>query len=195
MINYTEYNIKAEQSNFTPVEPFLPGLGKSFEFRVVFHHSCYFSWADWDFDKDWKDVNKLIMRTLAYTPNNHLSYGAGFMPANIENEILVTAYTNYPGTDFQTARDKSLSIPTYESLQGATPFVGRVIRKRKSVQYYFEHGKRKLEMVEHKFKMPRFLPWVGRWTGTYMGGANNAPGEYGGKASQNMKLWLWYKTI
>jgi len=200
MSGWIEYNIRAGERNFSPMEPFWPGLARQFEFWVAFHHSCYYSKEDWtlDYDMDWHDVNKLAMLTLAYTPNNHLSYGAGFMPGNISREILVTPYTNYPGSNFVTRRTDSLPVQTAGSLEEAQAaekvLYGRVTRNSRAVHYTFERGEARLE-TSHPFRTPWYMPWVSRRAGTWMGGKNNAPGPYGGKASQDMKLWLEFNTI
>lgn len=77
----TEYTIQPGQQNFSPPDPLGLTTRRGFRFRVAFHHSCYYSFQDWELDRDWFDVNKLTMLTLFYTPNNHLAYGAGFMPS------------------------------------------------------------------------------------------------------------------
>ena len=198
-MKWIEYNIRKGEKNFTPSEPWLPGLAKGFEFWVAFHHSCYFSWADREFDGDWKDVMKLRMLTLAYTPNNHLSYGAGFMPANGFGYILTTPYTNYPGTDFQTRREDSVKVKTVGTLpeaqlEAGSMAYGRVTRNSRKVFYHFECGNEELN-VSHDFRLKWWQPWISRLTGTWAGGANNSPGRYGGEASQDMKLWLNFNTI
>ena len=194
MSDWTEYTISAGERNFSPMEPFWPGLAREFEFWAAFHHSCYFSYLDdWQGDRDWFDVNKLAMLTLAYTPNNHLAYGAGFMPGNISREILVTPYTNYPGSNFVTRRTDSLPVQTSGSLEEAQAdgkvLYGRVTRNSRQVYYGFSIAGRRME-VAHDFRTPRFLPWISRWAGTWIGGEDNSPGEFGGRASQDMKLWL-----
>lgn len=193
-MDWKEYNIEPGEQNFSPQDPLGLLFNGDFEFWVVFHHSCYYSQADWFYDPDWYDVNKLAMLTQIYTPNNYLAYGAGFMPGNFKNKILVTPYTNYPGSDWQTKRSDSLAVDTYDKLQGAEALHGVVRRKRNRVDYTFGYKGESLSL-SHNFKLPWWALPIFRRTGTYMGGENNSQGEYGGKASQKMKLWLKFQKL
>jgi len=193
-----EYNISPGQSNFRPLDPVGLSRKKDFRFQVAFHHSCYFSLEDYEDDRDWEDVNKLVMATLAYTGNNHNAYGVGFMPDSEAGKILVTPYTNFPGTDFTTNREESISVGTAASLMEAIHaglvVEGEVRQDRRKVNYEIMLNGQRLE-VSHPFKSKWFMPWIARRVGTYMGGANNSPGRFGGQAHKDMKLWLAFEYI
>ena len=197
-MDYKEYNISPGQSNFRPQDPIGLTRKRNFRFKVAFHHSCYFSLQDYEDDQDWYDVNKLALATLAYTPNNHNAYGLGFMPADEAGKILVTPYTNYPGTDFTTERKESVSVGTAETLMEAIHaglvVEGAVKRDRRNVYYELSLNGQALK-VDHPFKLKWFMPWIARRAGTSMGGANNSPGRFGGQAHKDMKLWLGFEYI
>lgn len=179
-----QYTILPGRQNFAPAEPVWPRLGPGFRFRAVFHHSCYWSWADWGYDRDWYDWNKLAGLTWFFTPNNHTSALVAWRPGNVKGKIQVAPYVNYPGAAW-TVGD-TLTVDTGAD-ENAPELLGNVYVGRRGIIYRLWYGDESLKQ-EIPFKRP--WPWISRQVGTWIGGGNDKEGPYGGEATQEMKLWL-----
>jgi len=182
-----QYTIHPGRQNFTPSEPPWPRLGPGFTFEAVFHHSCYWSWADWGFDRDWYDWNKLTGQTWFFSPNNHTSALVAWRPANLKGKIQVAPYLNYPGSVWKVG--DTLTVDTQDNEHGSR-LTGSVYAGKREVIYRMAYEEQRLEMV---FPWKRKWPWITRQVGTWIGGGNDKEGPYGGEATQEMKLWLGYK--
>lgn len=171
----TTYTIKPGQWNFRPLEPIRPRfVTKGFFGWAVFDESAWFDWGD---DRDILDWNKLKGLTSYFSPNNRHSAMIAWRPSPEMNLFEITGYTNYPGKKAQHSGLKSL-----KAFAGEEIFFTCTINAF-SVYYRIECGERQVE-IEHKF----WKRWIYREVGTSIGGANNSPGPYGGKATQNMKI-------
>jgi len=169
------YTIKPGQWNFRPLEPIRPRFGaKGFYGSVVFHESAWFDWGD---DKDEKDWNKLKGLTAYFGPNNRHSVIIGWRPTDEKNVFELTPYTNYPR-----------SAATYER-EGIKVRAGEEVFfecdiNAFSADYVIKTDSGAILRATHNF----WKRWIYREIGTSIGGANNSPGEFGGKATQEMKI-------
>ena len=177
-----QYNVKKGNHNFTPNESLWPVYRpKGFKVTAVLDESCYYSKEDWtlDYDRDWHDWNKLKGITNFFTANNHTSALIAWRPDEKENHFQVAAYTNYPKSKW------IVGDPVI--VEAGQSFSATVELSRRKVKYTIEG-----QVTEHSF-VRRI--WMGRRTGTWMGGANNAEGPFGGVASQDMKMWIKFETL
>jgi len=170
------YTIQPGQSNFRPLDIPWPRFGvRAFEVRAMFQPSCYYSLSEWEGDDDWYDWNKLKGITEFWTPNNCRACMVAWRPDAKREWFQVAAYVNYPGTNVQVAH---LGI-----IPAGVPFSVRVkMRGDEAVFEYDGDGIRKSIALAYR------RPWVCREVGTWIGGADNEPGQYGGKATKYMEL-------
>ena len=171
-----KYTIQPGQSNFRPFDSWLPRFNvRRFTVRALFRHSCYFSLTDWENDKDWHDWNKLKGITDFFSANNSRSCMVAWRPDKKNAWFQVAAYMNYPGTDVQ--------ITPLGIVQADTEFSVEVRMNGDEAMFEYSDG-----LVRNTARLHYRRPWVSREIGTWMGGANNEPGPYGGKATQYMEL-------
>lgn len=172
----TTYEIKAGKQDFRPVSSWKPyWVSQGFDGYAILDPSC---WYDWEGDRDVKDWNKLVGITKAWTANNNHSAMIAWRPASERFVFEVCGYTNYPGVGWKAG-------PPVKILAGERfYFEGRIWKN--AAKYQIEN-----ERVEHPFSR-HWLP-VYREITPWIGGKNNEPGQYGGKASQAMSLQLQYR--
>jgi|GEM_PF-6879906 len=172
-----EYNIKQGKQNFSPTESIWPIYRpKGFDLVAVLDSSCWYSQEDWtyDVDGDWYDWNKLKGITNYFTPNNHTSALIAWRPDTIPYHFQIAPYTNYPKATW------TVGDPV-------------VVAANMPINCSADFSKRKVEYTiqdqETTHGFARRI-WFGRETGTWMGGANNSEGPFGGPASKDMWLWV-----
>ena len=179
---FKRYEIKKGQQNFSPKESWNPIYRpKGFRLTAVLDESCYYSNEDWtlNFDRDWNDWNKLKGVTNYFTLNNHTSALIAWRPDEKKNHFQFVAYTNFPKTNWIVGEPVIVEAGQEFSAEG--------ILSRRRVNYTIQGQK-----TEHPFA--RRL-WFGRETGTWIGGANNSEGPFGGEASQDMKMWINFEIL
>jgi hypothetical protein len=176
----TTYTIQAGEQNFKPLESPLPKVGRSFEITGIFDSTAYYSYASWSFDKDWFDWNKLKGVTCAASANNKSTVMVGFRPSNIDGFMVVTPYIND-----RKERAKYEPLGSGFVVECNKKFKVKINIYSKQTQFIFEQGNNKRSYT-YKFKRPFFPIW--REVGTWMGGANNEPGRFGGYATQYMEI-------
>jgi len=165
----TTYTIKPGQWNFRPLESWRPRfVVRGFSGWAKFDESA---WFDWEGDRDARDWNKLKGLTRYIGANNHHSAIIAWRPAEERGVFEVAAYTNYPGARWIVGE-------LVKAKAGEKVHFEAVIYKRK-VQYKIQSS-----LTGHDFRRCTIM----REIGTSIGGANNSPGEYGGKATQEMKI-------
>lgn len=177
-----QYNVKKGKQNFSPNESLWPVYRpKGFQLTAVLDSSCWYSQEDWttDLDRDWYDWNKLKGVTNYFTANNHTSALIAWRPDEKENHFQIAAYTNFPKTNWIVGEPVIVKAGQEFSAEG-------MISRRK-VNYTIQDQK-----TEHPFAR---RIWFGRETGTWIGGANNSEGPFGGEASQDMKMWIDFEIL
>lgn len=168
----SEYTVQAEKQNFKPNESFLPYIApKGFEVLAYFDSTSWYSLEEWAGDRDWYDWNKLSGLTNAFTANNKQTVMYAWRPDSTAYLIQVAAYTNDKRGGF-TAGPVEL-VPCGELFIGKVNWTSEVAR--------YTYGE---TAIDHKITRP----YVVRHTGTWIGGADNSPGPFGGRAHKEMKL-------
>lgn len=167
-----EYTVEAGEQNFKPNESILPFFApKGFDVLAVFDSSAWYSLDDWEGDRDWYDWNKLSGLTNYLSQNNKQTAMFAWRPDSTAYLIQVAAYTNDKRGGFTPG--------PVERVPCGKLFIGKVNWSSRIARYtYGEHA------VDHNVTRP----WISRHTGTWIGGANNAAGPYGGAAHKEMKL-------
>lgn len=169
-----EYTVQPGKQNFRPGESIFPRFApKGFQVAVVFDSSAWYGPDEWEGDQDWSDWNKLYGLTNYLTPNNRQTAMLAWRPDERSYVIQVTAYTNDKAGGWKTGPVELVPVGKL--------FIGDVTWLSEIANY--EYGE---TAVDHKLPRPR----VARETGTWIGGANNAPGPYGGRAHKEMKILL-----
>ena len=172
-----KYTIKQGQKDWKPMEfPCLysPKVGSQWIFDIEFTESCYYNWLP---DMDQHDYNKIGGVTNALSLNNVDSALIGWRSSLMaENLFEIVPYFNV-GSAFEI---------------GNPLITGPGVTNRVIITYKgnktFETQIESMEPMERKLN--KF--WFGRRIGMNMGGANNAPGPYGGVASQDMEMYVTY---
>ena len=179
---FKQYDIKEGQQNFSPKESFWPIYRpKGFRLTAILDESCWYSKEDWtlDYDKDWHDYNKLKGVTNYFTLNNHTSALIAWRPNKEPYHFDIAAYTNFPKTNWIIGEPVIVEAGQEFSAEG--------LLSRRKVSYTIQG-----EKTEHSFAKRL---WFGRETGTWIGGANNSEGPFGGEASQDMKMWIQFNML
>lgn len=174
-----EYTIEAGKQNFRPGESILPYFSvNGFEIWAVFDSSAWYSLEEWEGDSDWYDWNKLKGFSNMLSPKNKQTAMYAWRPDTRAYTIQVAAYTNDRRGGW-TVGPPAL-IPCGQTFHGKVNWLSR-----KAIYEYGEVAAySKKEIIEHEVKRP----FIAIETGTWMGGANNAHGPYGGKATKKMKI-------
>lgn len=172
------YTIRPGQWNFNPLESWFPRRARGFMGSVIFDSSAWWSIDDWQGDRDIFDANKLKGLTCYFSANNYNSAMIAWRPGSKDNVFEVFAYTNYPGSEWKTG--PIVKVEAGQKLH----FQARIDRKQ--VAYNIEEKK-----ITHPFRRC----WFYREVGTSIGGADNSPGPYGGKATQEMKIYVNFKIL
>ena len=175
----TTYKIKAGQSNFNPIENPLPRFGvDGFEMAIRFDRSAWWSPEDWQGDKDRNDWNKGKGVTWYLSWNDCSSAMIAWRPSGEKYVFDLMPYTN-PGCG------KWITTRNPVQVYAGEVAYARAITNRREVYYEIDYFG---NITEYKHEWRRPWPWIAREVGTSVGGANNSPGPYGGKASQDMKI-------
>lgn len=184
MIRYT---IKAGKQNFKPREPIFPRCAKGFEIKALLDESCWWSSEDWQGDRDRQDWNKLAGITSAFSANNKRSAMIAWRPADAPNTFLLTAYTNDKKGGWQHGRTglEAITVHAGETFKAEVFINEELLRYEADYRIITARGE---FWCNHKFDKPLFNFY--RRIGTWIGGANNSPGDFGGEASQDMSLEL-----
>lgn len=170
-----EYNVKKGNQNFKPNESLWPVMNpKGFKLDAMIDSSCWYSLEDWNNDRDWFDYNKLKGITNYFTANNHTSALIAWRPHTEPYKFQIAAYTNYPKSGWTIGKPVTVAANTIFSCEADLT--------KKKVTYSIQG-----QTTEHAFAK---RIWMARRTGTWMGGANNSDGPYGGAASKDMKMWI-----
>lgn len=175
-----QYEIRAGQQNFKPLESPLPKWGKMVTIDAELDSSCFYSWRDWSFDRDWWDWNKLKGVTSFFGANNKTSAMVGWRPANIKGFMLTPYVNDKKGKAHYADGSDAFFIEVNQ------PFRVTIELQKNKAVYTFTAGDKAKTYTISQWRRP----WHGiyREVGTWIGGANNEPGPYGGAATQDMKL-------
>jgi len=171
-----DYVVEAGKQNFKPGESILPYFApKGFEVLAVFDSSAWYGMDEWmngdEVDGDWYDWNKLSGLTNYLTPNNKTTAMFAWRPDSTAYVIQVAAYTNDSRGGFTPG--------PVELVPCGNLFVGQVNWTSSVARYTYGE-----QTIDHEIRRP----WIVRHAGTWIGGANNAPGPWGGKVHKEMKL-------
>lgn len=169
----TYYKIEPGEQNFTPNENPMPRSGNKWTVALEFNPNCYWPIDDWEGDLDYLDWNKGKGVTGYFSANNNNTAMIAWRPAkDSPGFIEIAAYTN--------DRSGGLEVtPLGKIFHGVNASVD-IYTYSRSVHYVYM-GKE----VRHDFDGA----WLYRETGTWIGGANNSPGKYGGEATQTMGMY------
>lgn len=149
----------------------------------MFDKSCWWSIDDWEGDRDYEDANKLKGLTHAFSLNNHTTAMLAWRPAHKLHTMEVAAYTNDKNGDWMIGPWKTIAcgdkgIASCKFDQGVAKY--SIILPHHEVDF-----------VTHPFPQCAMM----REVGTSIGGADNSPGPYGGKATQAMKLYCDFRVL
>ena len=171
-----KYTIQPGQQNFKPLDSFWPRFNvKKFTVLARFAPSCYYSLQDWEGDRDWYDWNKLKGVTDFFSANNSRSCMVAWRPHVSDNHIEISAYVNYPGSE--------IKVQPLGVIECGKIFEVTVRMRGDESEFSYSDG----ETETTAFLRYR-RAWVSREVGTWVGGAGNAEGPYGGAATQYMEL-------
>lgn len=176
--NFIEYKIKKGKQNFKPNENFWPiKLPNNVTLSMAFDSSAYWSFNDWEQDKDYFDINKGVGYTHAFSKNNSQSFFIGWRPKKDCDQTFETfIYVNDNKTKWYIS--ESLDVATNEVV------VADLTLGTNTLEYCLKNNITELTGE---------LPWepitLAREAGTWIGGANNSEGPYGGKSTQNMIMY------
>lgn len=184
-MTWIEYTIQPGQSNFRPVENPMPRWANGFKIEARLDESCWWSEEDWQYDKDRQDWNKLKGLTWYFSSNKRCSAMIVWRPGKLENVFEITAYTNDKRGNF-TVTGNPVEVYAGENFQASAEF------GRRAIQYNISSFGR-TSIYTHAWRRPWLR--IYREVGTYVGGANNSPGQYGGQATQPMKMWAKFSLI
>lgn len=189
MIRYT---IKAGKQNFKPREPIFPRCAKGFEIKALLDKSCWWSSEDWQGDRDRQDWNKLAGITSAFSANNKRSAMIAWRPADVENTFLLTAYTNDRAGGFEAGMSgmSAIAVKAGERFRAQCYIAEELFRHEAEYKIFTTSGEL---WCNHRFDAP-WLPLY-RQVGTWMGGADNSPGPFGGAASKDMSIQIAFSWI
>lgn len=168
---FYEYTVFEGKQDFQPNDTdLIPGSPKKVTWVVTFYPSCYYNWLP---DNDHYDMNKGGGWTEAWTANNKNTIMWAWRPAADTTLMEYVAYYNNPNGGFQfltevfrVGLDEEFWV-TIEPINGTWVFSSTHI-----------------EPFDTEIEVSNSVRLVGLW----IGGANNAEGPYGGKASQDMTL-------
>lgn len=182
-----KYTIKAGRQNFKPREPLLPRCANGFSIKAILEPSCWWSKEDWGNDADRNDWNKLAGITSAFSANNKRSAMIAWRPADEEGVFLLTAYTNDKAGGFQAGMSgmRAIAVEAGKEFSAHCYIIEELFRHEAQYKIVTDAGE---FWCNHKFDNP-WLP-VYRRVGTWIGGADNSPGPFGGAASKEMSLKL-----
>ncbi len=175
---WVEFQVEEGRQNFTPSESILPFRIQedSLRIRMLFDPSAYWSLDDWEGDRDYFDWNKGIGFTAALSANNKNAVFVGWRPSTQKPfTIEVVAYVN--------DQNRSWNISEILYVRPIDTITLEVGLEKDSVNYTLSGGVRVI-----KGTLPWRRPWYRyyRRSGTWIGGANNSPGQYGGEATQRI---------
>lgn len=179
------YTILPGQNNFRPLENPLPRACSGFDMAIRFDKSCWWSQEDWEGDQDRRDWNKAKMISWFFSFNDCHSAGFAWRPADEEFVFDLTAYTNPKCGEWMTT---GAPVKIYAGEMAYT----RCRAGKRIVEYEIEYYGN-VSKYSHSWKRP--WPWLCREVGTSIGGANNSPGPYGGKATQAMKMEIDFQLV
>lgn len=133
-------------------------------------------------DRDYFDWNKGPGITRATNANNKTSVMIGWRSSGvIQDAWEVCVYFNNPDGSFNQSKPLVLEYPGVAELH--------LHWEKNKIKYSLVTNSNVLNggRVDGEYKMRR--PRLGyRWVGTWIGGANNSPGPYGGKAHKRMEM-------
>lgn len=183
------YSVKEGKQNYKPKERITPVFGSDgFVLTGYIDSSSYYSQKDWaidsvEYDRDWHDLNKTKGLTRYITANNNTSVMIAWRPDTLPYHFQVAAYTNYPKSKWQ------LGEPV--TIQAGEIFIARCEIVDDKANYLIA-GDGDQVVTSHDF---RKRIGMAREIGTWVGGANNEYGPYGGSASQDMDMHLAFHPI
>lgn len=178
------YTIHPGSKNFAPKESFWPFRASGFRLACRLEPSCWWSAEDWEGDRDRADWNKLKGITWAFSANNKCSAMTAWRPGKLENVFEITAYTNDRRGGWTITGDP---VEVY----AGEVFYCDVTIFDDAVRYEVSYFGNVTEYV-HPWHRP-WLPYY-RETGTWIGGEDNSPGPYGGKATQYMEMEIDFEV-
>lgn len=180
--NLKTYEIQPCQQNFNPLESPLPKFGTRFDITAILDSTCFYSYSDWKFDRDWFDWNKLKGVTAAFSANNRNTVMVGWRPSNIDNFMVLTPYINT-----RKGKAKFEDRSSGFVVECNKPFTVDIRIYSRQTQFTFKQGDIERKYT-YRFKRP--FPTIWREVGTWIGGENNDPyGQpFGGAATQYMKI-------
>lgn len=179
--------------NFKPLDPFIPFGAMLHYFKLDMHlyPSAYWSTDEWSYtdvggdmqlDRDYFDWNKGPGITRATNANNKTSVMIGWRPSGvIQDAWEVCVYFNNPDGSFNQSKPLVLEYPGVAELH--------LHWEKNKIKYSLVTNSNVLNggRVDGEYEMRR--PRLGyRWVGTWIGGANNSPGPYGGEAHKRMEM-------
>ena len=179
-MSFTKYTIYPGNKNFDPSEPIWPFRASGFSIACRLTESCWWSPEDWEGDRDRADWNKLKGITYAFSANNKCSAMIAWRPGKLENVFEITAYTNDRHGGW-TVTGTPVEVYAGEVFYCSARVYDDAVRYE--ISYYGN-----INEYTHPFRRPWLKLY--RETGTWIGGENNEPGPYGGRATQNMVMWI-----
>lgn len=187
-----KFRIKPGQTDFRPREiPWIWPAGMcAFQLDFSLLENCLY---DWGSDRDSDDWNKLGGVSFNIRNNKINSIMAAWRPNIDAGEFDITIYRHVNGKVFKgdgTANETLLSLkPRGHGRLLIVPF-----DRGKSCMVSIESVKDGIRPNPISVQFGKRF-WVAKRLGTWFGGANNSPGEFGGVASQYMELWTGFKLI
>lgn len=180
-----QYTIKKGQKNFRPYElPYPYWKPSGFEVQFKFHPGGWCSLADWDFDRDWYDWQKLAGLTRFFSANNKQSAMYAFRFGEEEETYELAAYLN--DSAGQRIVSNPIVIRTGVYAQGFCSF-----ENENHVRFWARQEDESYLNFQHGFRRPKLM----RRVGTYPGGRNNSEGPHGGRAVKAMQIELDFKIF
>ena len=180
-----KFEVKKEDSGFKRNGLFYigrPVIKKTMVIEFIFEENCWFNWLP---DKDQYDINKLFGMTSTFSLNDIDAGLIGFYPnPDKQGYMYVTAYSNY-GKDKVFIGDTSGENKKIWMAEIPVMYKGKAIITNLGNKWGFE-----IEGVKAQHDKKKMCSY--RTVGPWIGGANNEEGPHGGKASQDMTLWVNY---
>ena len=185
------YKVKKGKQAFRPSVSFCPRWAMGFELTSRLTPSCWWSAEDWQGDADRSDWNKLGGMTFALSRNNRTAALIAWRPADLRNTFLITGYTNDSKGGWQVGAESIgyLVVSAGDTFTCTARLEQSMVATH--VRYEIQNDTGESIWFYHQFDSP-ILPLY-RQVCAWIGGANNAPGDYGGEAHKRMVLYKDFK--
>lgn len=182
----TRYTVKPGKKNFRPIENPLPVFGaKGFEVYATFDRGGWCSIEDWNGDLDWYDWQKLKGLTRFFSPNNKQSAMFAFRFDKEPEHYQVAAYTN--------DEDGRFVASNYVTIEAQHDSIAAKCVFDSEGYAHYTASTQGGEYINAKHRLKPFK--LSRRIGTYAGGYDNAPGEFGGRAVKEMSIDITFEIL